>query len=105
MNWTDSIKILTKNFCVEFSKNYTKSFYSSITEQNPDLTTDIKLLTKRYLKSSKKSIRLIGFPVMLKKVDISKAVMIMVMILSMSMKMEKLFLLRLNHLHQTKLNL
>lgn len=47
LNWTDSIKILTKNFCVEFSKNYAKSFYSSITEQNPDLTTDIKLLTKQ----------------------------------------------------------
>lgn len=47
LNWTDSIKILTKDFCVEFSKDYAKSFFKKITEENNALLPDIKLLTKQ----------------------------------------------------------
>lgn len=49
LNWSDEIKIKTKEFCVEFSGEIARRFYSGIIKDNPKLLEGIKeLVTEEY---------------------------------------------------------
>ena len=49
LNWSDDIKIKTKEFCVEFSEKIARRFYSEIIKDNPKLLKEIKeLVTEEY---------------------------------------------------------
>lgn len=46
LSWAKQVTIASKDFCIQFSKEYAREFYSTIINEHPDLIEEIRELTE-----------------------------------------------------------